>query len=141
MEISEVRKRVHETIERARREAAARRVRVDEASREYAVFLDTVAVPLFRQISNALKAEGYPFTVFTPAGSVRLTSDKSGEDYVELSLDTSGREPIVVGKSSRARGRRVIESEQPVADPPAGKISEEQLIRFLLKEIEPFVER
>jgi hypothetical protein len=141
MEISEVRKRLRETIDRAKREAAARRARMDEASREYQVFLDTIAVPLFRQVSNALKVEGYPFTVFTPAGSVRLTSDKSGEDYVELSLDTSGREPMVVGKISRARGRRVVESEQPVADGPAGQISEEQLLQFLLTEIQRFVER
>ena len=61
MEISEVRRRVRETIDRAKRQAAERRARVDEAAREYAVFLEQIAVPLFRQVANALKAHGYSF--------------------------------------------------------------------------------
>ena len=141
MEISEVRQRVLATIDRARRGAAERRSRTDEASRELDLFLDRIAVPLFRQVANALKAEGYSFTVFTPGGSVRLMSDKSAEDYIELSLDTSGLQPLVVGHSSRARGRRVVESERPVGDGPVREISEEQVLRFLMEELEPFVER
>jgi hypothetical protein len=141
MEISEVKRRLQGAIDRARREAAGRRVRADAASREYAVFLDTVAVPLFRQIANVLRTAGYSFTVFTPAGSVRLMSDKSAEDYIELWLDTAGSEPVVIGKVSRGRGRRVVESEHPVADAPVGELSEEQLLEFVLKELGPFVER
>ncbi len=76
METGEVRKRVVAAIDRARRKAADRRTRADAASREYESFLDAVAIPLFRQVAQALKAEGYPFTVFTPGGSVRLMSDK-----------------------------------------------------------------
>ena len=78
MEISDVRKRVLETIDRAKRAAAERRVRADEAAREYGVFLERVAVPLFHQLAGALRAEGYLFNVFTPGGSVRLMSDRSG---------------------------------------------------------------
>jgi hypothetical protein len=96
---------------------------------------------LFRQISSVLKAAGYPFAVFTPAGSVRLMSEKAAEDYIELSLDTSGDEPTVVGRISRARGRRVVETERAVADGPVRDLSEEALLQFLLKELEPFVER
>ena len=141
MEISEVRQRVLAAIDRAKRGAAERRSRTDEASREFDVFLERLAVPLFRQVANALKAEGYSFTVFTPGGSVRLMSDKSSEDYIELSLDTSGAQPLVVGHSSRARGRRIVESEHPVGEGPVREISEDHVLRFLMEELEPFVER
>src|SRR6476661_4116990 len=103
METSVLRKRVQETIDMARTSAAGRRARAEEASRAYSQFLDTVAVPLFRQVANVLKASGYFFSVFTPSGAVRLMSDKSAEDYIELSLDTSGDEPMVLGRSVRAR--------------------------------------
>jgi hypothetical protein len=141
MEISEVRQRVLAAIDRAKRGAAEKRSRTDEAAREFDVLLDQLAVPLFRQVANALKAEGYSFTVFTPGGSVRLMSDKSSEDYIEIWLDASGAQPLVAGRSSRARGRRVVESERPVAEGPVREISEEQLLRFLMEELEPFVER
>jgi hypothetical protein len=139
MEVSAVRRRVLETVERAKRAAAERRQRTDDASREYAVFLDTLAVPLMRQVANVLKVQGYPFSVNTPGGSVRLVSDKRGEDFVDLSLDTSGREPVVVGHSSRARGRRVIESERPIAAGPIPAITEDQLLAFVLDELEPML--
>ena len=74
MEVSEVRRRVAETIDRARHAAADRRARTDEASRAYAAFLDDVAVPLMRQIANILKAEGYAFSVFTPGATSKTES-------------------------------------------------------------------
>ena len=141
METSVLRKRLNETIDAARRTAAGRRVRVEEASRAYAEFLDTIAVPLFRQVANVLKASGYSFTVFTPSGAVRLMSDKSAEDYIELSLDSSGDEPMVLGKSSHARGRRVIENERAIAEQTVAHLTEEHVLQYLLKELEPFVER
>jgi hypothetical protein len=96
-------------------------------------------VPLFRQVANALKAEGYAFTVFTPSGSVRLMSDRTAEDYIELTLDTSDDPPRVMGQISRTRGRRVIDTERSIGAPDA--LTEEQLLDFLLKELEAFVER
>ena len=59
METSDVRKRLLATVDRARRAAADRRARADEASREYSVFLEQMAVPLFRQVANSLRADGY----------------------------------------------------------------------------------
>ena len=139
MEISLVRKRLTATIERARKQAAERRGRSDQAARDFAVFLHQVAVPLFRQVANALKADGYAFTVFTPSDSVRLMSDRSADDYIELTLDTTENPPGVVGQISRTRGRRVIDAERAVGAPDA--VTEEQLLDFLLKELEAFVER
>jgi hypothetical protein len=142
MQISDVKKRVVETIERARRAAAERRVRNDEAAREYAVFLEQVATPVFRQIANVLRAEGYPWQVSTPSGSVRLASERSGEDYIELSLDTTGGAPEVLGHSSRARGRRVIETERALGPGgPVRDLTEQMVLDFVMKELEPFVER
>ncbi len=141
MQISDVRKRVLHTIDRAKRTAAERRVRADEAAREYDEFLERVAVPVFRQIANVLRAEGYPFNVFTPGGSVRLASDRSAEDFIELVLDASGHEPAVVGHTSRSRGRRVIESERPVASGAIRDLTEEDVLGFVTGELEPFVDR
>ena len=141
METSEVRKRLLATVDRARRAAAERRTRVDEASREYSVFLDQVAVPLFRQLANVLKAHGYPFSLFTPGGSVRLMSERSSEDYIELALDTTDDTPHVIGRSSRGRGHRVVESEHLIGEGPVRDLTEEQILQFVLKELEPFVEK
>jgi hypothetical protein len=139
MEISIVRKRLTETIDRARKRAAERRTRSDQASRDFEVFLQKIAVPLFKQVAGALKADGYAFTVFTPSASVRLMSDRNADDFIELSLDTNDDSPRVVGQVSRARGRRVIDAEHPVGAPEA--LTEEDLLQFLLKELEAFVER
>ena len=141
METSDIRKRLNQTIERAKRQAADRRTRSDEAARAFETFLTTVAVPLFRQVANVLKASGYSFTVFTPTGSVRLMSDKASEDYIELSLDTSADQPMVMGRSSHARGRRVIENERAIAEQTVANLTEDHVLNYLLKELEPFVER
>ena len=139
MEISTVRRRLTETIERAKKQAAERRGRSDQASRDFDVFLQKIGVPLFRQLANALKAEGYAFTVFTPSGSVRLMSDRSASDYIELTLEASDNPPCVMGRVSRTRGQRVLDTEYPVGAPDT--LTEEQLLDFLLKELEAFVER
>jgi len=141
MEISVVRQHVLATIERAKHTLASRRARSDEAAREYPLFLERVAVPLFRQVANVLKVEGYMFTVFTPSGSVRLMSDRRADDYIELSLDTSGDEPAVIGVVNRGRGGRLVRSEQPIAPGAVRDLTEEQVLRFLLGELGPFVER
>jgi hypothetical protein len=139
MEISVVRQRLNETIERAKRRAAERRARADDAGRAYDRFLEHTAVPLFRQLVNVLRADGYQFSLFTPSGSVRLMSDRHAEDFIEVLLDTTGDHPFVVGHTSRSRGRRVDESERELGDPAT--LGEEELLAFVLRELEPFVER
>lgn len=141
METSAVRQRVTQAIEQARRSAAERRARNDDAGRAYAQFLNRVAIPLFRQVAGALKAESFHFTVSTPGGSVRLASDKTAEDCIELTLDTSGLRPVVIGHVSRARGRRVIESEQPIADVDVADLTDQHVLDFVMRELPPYVER
>ena len=140
MEISEIRRRLRSAMDEARRDAAARRVRNDAALRDYDGFLSAVAVPVVQQMASALSGEGHHFNVATPAGSVRLTSANSPEDYIEIALDTSEDPPEVVGRTSRGRGRRMITSERPVRDRTAvAELNEEDVLAFLLAEIVPFV--
>jgi hypothetical protein len=137
MEIADVRKRILGTIERAKQRAADRRARTDEAARAYSTFLESTAVPLFRQAANVLRAEGYQFSASTPSGSVRLMSDRTVEDFIEIVLDTNGETPQVVGHTSRARGRRVVENERTIGDP--ARLDENDVLEFLTKELEPLL--
>ena len=139
MEIADVKRKVIETVDRAKRQAGERRTRADEATKVYDVFLDRTAVPICRQIANVLRAHGYVFNVFTPGGSVRLAPERGTDDYIELTLDAAADEPVVVGHTRRSRGRRVLDSERPVGDPAT--LTEEDVLTFLLKELEPFVEK
>lgn len=142
MDIAEVRKRVRQTIDRARRQAAARRAAIEAAEADYRRFLAETAVPLVRMIGTVLTAEGFPFQVFTPAGAVRLASGRSGDDFIELALDTSGERPMVVGRVSRGRGRHKLTLERPLReDVPVGALTEEDVLQFVLDELGPFVER
>jgi hypothetical protein len=141
METAIVRQRVTAAIERAKRAAQERRTRTDEAAQAFPVWLEKVAVPVLRQIAGALKAAGYPFAVHTPSGAVRLASERAVDDFIELSLDPQGDDVWVVGRTRRARGRRVLESERPVRRCPVEDLTEEDVLTFVLKELEPFVER
>jgi len=142
MEIADVRKRVLQTIDLARRAAAERHERVDAAGREYDLFLERVATPIFRQVANVLRAEGHPWSVSTPSGSVRLSPDRSPRDYIELALDTTGEQPEVLGHTSRTRGGRVIETEHPLgAGGPVRDLAEDTVLQFVLQELQAFVER
>ena len=142
MEVSEVRRRVRAAIESARRNAQERRVRSDRASLEYQDFLRDRAVPLFQTVASALVAEGYRFKVFTPADSVRLASETSGSDFIELTLDATADPPTVSGRTSRGRGSRLVDSERPVKEgKTVADLSDEDVLGFLMEEIARFVER
>lgn len=140
IEPSELRRRLRSAIDQARANAAARRARSDAAAADYDRFLAEVAVPVAQQFANVLSAEGHQFKVATPAGSVRLTSAGSSEDYIEITLDTFEDPPEVVGRTSRGRGRRMISSERPVRERTAiAELNQEDVAAFLLAEIVPFV--
>jgi hypothetical protein len=142
MDVSEIRRRLRGAIEAARRRAQERRARSEQAAREYDEFLRDRAVPVFNIFASALVAEGYRFKVFTPAHAVRLASDSSAEDFIELALDVSFDPPAVVGRISRGRGRRRIESERPLAEEtPIAQLTDEDVLAFLVSAIAPFVER
>jgi hypothetical protein len=142
MEVSEVRRRLRAAIEQARRDAGARRERSDLAARDYEQFLTERAVPVLHTLATALNGEGHRFKVFTPAGSVRLAAEGTSDDFVELALDPTQDPPVVVLRTSRGRGRRQLASERAVAEGSAiAALSEDDVLRVVLDEIGPLVER
>ena len=142
MEVSEVRNRLKSAITTARDRAQRRRERAAEAQLTYETFLAEVATPVARQLANAMKPEGYSFTVFTPGAGLRLASDRGRDDFIELSIDTAGDRPEVVGRISQQRGSRTIDQELPVKRGAAPQeIGEDDVLEFFLAALEPWLER
>jgi hypothetical protein len=142
MEISLVRKRIQAAMTAARDRAKQRRQRSDEAEQAYATLLENVAGPLARQIVNALRAEGYSFTVSTPGRGLRLSLDQGRDDFIELALMTDVDQPYVLGRIRRTRGSRTLDEERPVkADAGPQNLSEEDLLEFFARALEPWLER
>jgi hypothetical protein len=142
LEISQVRRRIQAAMTTARDRAKQRRQKGDEAEQAYEKFLEHLAGPLARQVVNALRAEGYGFTVSTPNRGLRVSLDTGRDDYIELALDTETDPPHVAGRIRRTRGSRTIDEERPVK-PGAGPdgVSEDDLLEFLVRAMEPWLER
>jgi hypothetical protein len=143
MDVSDLRKRILRALDDARKQSAARREATDRAAADYERFLSQIAVPLFRQASTVLRAEGQEITANTPAGSVRLVSDHTANAFIELELDATAPDPQVVGRTSVDRGRKgVVVEERPIA---AGKtvaeLTENDVSEFLVAEIPKLVAR
>jgi hypothetical protein len=142
VEVSEIRRQLKRGIDRAKARAHEKRQNVAEAERAYAAFLEQTATPMTRKLATALKAEGYPFTVSTPSGGLRLASDRGRDDYIELALDDSGDKPIVVGRIRRTRGSRTLEDERPIKPGTSPQdLTDADLLSFLVEALEPWLER
>ena len=142
MDIPEVRRRVRAGIERARRDAAERRARTDAAARAYDQFLTDHAIPAFNQLAAALVGEGHRFKVFTPAGSVRLSAERSADDFVELTLDAGEDPPVVLVRTNVGRGRRAVTKERPLhPHTPIAELTADHVIDFVIDELLPLVAR
>ena len=142
VEVSEVRRQLKQAIDRAKTRAQEKRQHAADDERAYALFLEEIATPTTRMLANALKAEGYLFTVSTPSGGLRLASDRTRDDYVEFALDGSGDQPVVVGRIRHTRGSRTLEDERPIrpgATPQ--ELSETDVLAFLVTALEPWLER
>jgi hypothetical protein len=143
MEVSVVRQRVLDVLKQAKRTEAERRAdrraQADQATREFDTFLQRVAVPLFKQVADVLRAESYALDVFTPGGSVRLTG-KGNDDYVELVLDTKGAAPKLLGRASHSHGGNVTQTELVLnATADISALTDDDLLGFLLSEIDALV--
>jgi len=142
MEVSDVRRRIRTAIEGARVRAAERRASADEASRAYDQFLEATAVPAFHTVVNALTGEGHRFKVITPGRAVRMSPERTAEDFIELSLDTERDVPAVMILTSRGRGRRMVTTERILREGPTiAGITDEDVVAALLEELLPFIER
>jgi hypothetical protein len=138
-----VRKRLRQTIEAAKREAAGRRAALTSEQEAFDAFLENHAVPVLRHVASALKAEGHVFQVLTPAGTARLQSDRQHDDYLEIVLDGTRATPAVVGRSSFVRGSQLQTAEQKIGGAAAivSDLSDEDVFEWVLRVIIPFVER
>ena len=140
MEVALIRKRLKSEIEQARRTAAERRERSKAAARVYEAFLESIAIPTFRQVATVLRAEGILFEVQTPAGGVRLASDRNRDDGITLELDDTQDPPQAMISVQRSWGSRVIQTERVVKERTAiDRITAEDLLDRLFEELRPWL--
>jgi hypothetical protein len=137
MDVSELRKRILRAVDDARKDADARRIRVDESVKSYEQFLGAVAVPMLRQASGIVNASGGTFVVSTPADTVRMSAQHAPDTYLEIALDRNGEEPEVVGRVSLARGRQGTVVDERVIAPgkPVSKLTEDDLAAYLVASV------
>jgi hypothetical protein len=142
IEVSSVRRRVQQRLEQVKQAARDRRVRVADAERDYVPFLENVATPVFRAVGSVLASENYPYKVFTPAGGVRLSSDRSGQTFVDLHLDSSRDIPQVMVEISRERGSHILSDERPVRDGATiASLTDEDVLSMLMDALGELIER
>jgi hypothetical protein len=143
MDVSDLRKGILRALDDSRKDAAARRAESDRVSAAYDQFLNAIAIPMFRQAAQVLRAENLPFAVNTPAGSVSLVSDHGSQNFLELELDASATPAQVLGRTSRTRGNRgpLIEERAIAAGKSIEELTEADLSAFLLAEIPKLVGR
>lgn len=140
VDTSDVQKRVRHLIDRSKRAAETRRARVASETREGEHAMRRVVAPVFKTVAAALKAEGHPFRVSTPVDAVRMSSEGTDDNFVELVLDTAGDTSVLRGRSSRIRGRRVLVEEKTVSEgPDMASLSDEDVLEFLLDELGPYL--
>ena len=143
MDVSDLRKRIIRALDDARKEATDRRTAVDEARVAYETFLERVGGPLFKQAATVLRGEGHDYTLQTPAGSVRLVSDRSPHEFIEMELSVERGTAYVIGRTSILRGGRdpLIE-ELPLAPGKAiTELSENDVTAFLVTHIPRLVNK
>ena len=143
LDAGEVRKRLRQTVEAAKRDAVARRAALASEQKAFDAFLENHAVPVLRHVASALKAEGHMFQVLTPAGTVRLQSDREPNDFLEIVLEAAKGTPTVLGHSSHARGSQLQTAEHRLGDASAlvSDLTDEDVFEWVLRVILPFVER
>lgn len=142
MDVAQVRKRVLQAMEGARRDAAARRARTDEATLAYERLLAERAAPVFRTIASVLKSEGLLFDVMTPSGGVRLVPERTREDGIELGLDSTVDPPRPMLTTVRRRGSRTVHLERPLKEGATiDAITDDDIADALIEQLAPWLER
>jgi hypothetical protein len=143
IETADLRKRIRQVIDEAKQVAATHRADAARGAAIFEPFAAGVAVPVLRAVAGALKAEGFPFHVATPAGAVRLEPDRGGDDdVIELRLDTARYPVAVIGRVQFTHGRHVEEDEQVLFEMhELEQVTAEQVLDFVVRALPPFVRR
>ena len=90
--------------------------------------------------ANILKSEGLHFEVMTPAGGVRLQSERQRDDSIELELDTTADPPQPLVTVTRVRGSRIVQSDRSIkGSNPLVQLTEDDVIEMLLEELRPWL--
>ena len=139
-ELADLRRRVRQAMQDAKQKAAARRAARDEASQAWATAVAEVVEPAATNVAAAFTGEGMPFRLDTPRGTIRLVSERSADDYIEIVLDDSDERdaPEVIGRSVRARGRQSVTVVEELLGPPS-QLTEDRVIAFFMNAIDPWI--
>ncbi len=142
LETADVRRQLTHRIAELKKAQAQRRQAIEAARVAFEQVLEREIAPTVRQFAQALKAEGFPFSVQTPASTVRLVSDRSSDNVIDVVLEPGGTQPAVVVRRAFSRGRRQLEDERVLAEGDAiAGIDGARVLAVLLDMVEPFVER
>ena len=137
-----VQKRVRSLIENCKEKSRSRRDKIALADHLGMSVLDNVVSPVAKTLATVLTTEGYPFSVSTPIGTVRLSVKNSMDDFIDVTLDTQREPPGLIGQVSRRWGRRVLVDEYTVCeDTSFADLTEEAALDFFLDVLGPFLER
>lgn len=139
-ELTDLRRRVRQAIQDAKRKAADRRTARDEASKAWATAVAEVVEPEATVMAAALTGEGLPFRLETPRGTIRLVSERSADDYIEIVLDESDERemPEVIGRSVIGRGRQSVTVNEEVLGAPSD-LAADRVAAFFLNAIGPWI--
>jgi hypothetical protein len=127
LDTAEVNRRLTHHLADLQKASAQRRVDIDEARRAFEDVLEREVAPTVRQLAQVLKSRGFSFSVQTPAGAVRLVSERSGDDFLAVELDVT-RRPLA--------DERLLREGAGIAS-----LDAEHTLDVLLELIEPFVEK
>lgn len=142
LDSAEVNRRLTHHLADLQKAAARRRADIDEARQMFETVLEAEVAPTVRQLAQVLKSRGFHFNVQTPAGAVRLVSERSADDFVAFELDVTRRPPAVMAVRQYTRGRRLIDDERMIREGAAiATLDAEVVLDALLELIEPFVEK
>jgi hypothetical protein len=139
-DLTDLRRRVRQAMQDAKRKAAERRASRDAAAAAWATAVAEIVEPVSTNVAAAMTGEGLPFRLETPRGTVRLVSERSADDYIELVLDDADERdaPEVIGRTVRGRGRQSVTVVEELLGPPS-ELSEDRVILFLMGALAPFV--
>ena len=141
LENSEIRRQIRLMIAESKRGAEERRARAESEVRVGKRLLRTVVVPMFKTVAEALRIEGYAFRVSTPVDSVRISVESAGENFIEMIFDSAHDQLALRGRVSRLRGRQLVVDERIIsAGLELSLLGDEQVLEFLLSELQPFVD-
>lgn len=141
-EVGEVRKQLRHAIDTHKRAGAARRAESDQATKQFSTWMQLVGEPLCREFTAALRGEGYQFRLQTPQGVARISSERSPDDFLELTFDSRRTPVALVLSRSYTRGSKTFTDERVLCEGACIEAVEpQQLLAALVDDVLPLIER